>query len=530
MNSSERNTNQNSLEFSIEGIIPGIPKNKIDKDIFKIFGEAISNYEEIMNCEKLKENELTEREDLFIEIETPMKINPGGICFSYYQYTIKTNPIGYNVIRKLSDIELLYEIIPNYNKTKFNPLLPKFQLGLNDDSEKKLLFLRFYLNSLVEDPYYRSLPIVFDFFSLPQNEWNKKSKEYKKKKEIKDLEKMVNIEGSHYIKISNEEDFQAMRIKDNIKIKDEAYNKLNDDMDELLPIMEKMSVCLKNISQDLLNLKNIYYDGNKSTEILGNCFEQLNLIIKEWGENYIKQKNYLKNEFKYFFKYINKELNSFLKNIELYENVKEEYEKKFMKFQKMPSPEEKDEENIIYLKKLYGLHLVHVIDEYKKLNERQGKRTNKKFISFNKGKEIILQDYNNFNKIFNIKQSYNLPDVYSSYLGKQSDILNLNASKISKKSHQNRYSQKEETEERIIVEEKEDIENKERKEEKENIENKEKEEEKEDIENKEIEEEKEDIENKEKEEENINEKKSIINEGEDNVNIKDNEEYNDENN
>ena len=387
MNSSERNTNQNSLVYSIEGIIPGIPKNKIDKDIFKIFGEAISNYEEIMNCEKLKENELTEREDLFIEIETPMKINPGGICFSYYQYTIKTNPIGYNVIRKLSDIELLYEIIPNYNKTKFNPLLPKFQLGLNDDSEKKLLFLRFYLNSLVEDPYYRSLPIVFDFFSLPQNEWNKKSKEYKKKKEIKDLEKMVNIEGSHYIKISNEEDFQAMRIKDNIKIKDEAYNKLNDDMDELLPIMEKMSVCLKNISQDLLNLKNIYYDGNKSTEILGNCFEQLNLIIKEWGENYIKQRNYLKNEFKYFFKYINKELNSFLKNIELYENVKEEYEKKFMKFQKMPSPEEKDEENIIYLKKLYGLHLVHVIDEYKKLNERQGKRTNKKFISFIKEKK-----------------------------------------------------------------------------------------------------------------------------------------------
>ena len=495
--SSYENTNQNSLVFSIEGIIPGIPKSKIDKDVFKIFGEAISNYEEIMNCEKLKENELSEREDLYIEIETPMKVNPGGISFSYYQYTIKTNPIGYNVIRKLSDIELLYEIIPNYNKTKFNPLLPKFQLGLNDDSEKKLLFLRFYLNSLVEDIYYRSLPIVFDFLSLPQNEWNKKSKEYKKKKEIKDLEKMVNIEGSHYIKISNEEDFQAMRIKDNIKIKEEGYNKLNDDMDELLPLMEKMSVCLKNISQDLLNLKNIYHDGNKSNELLGNCFQQLNLIIKEWGENYIKQKNFLKNEFKYFFKYMNKELNSFTKNIELYENAKEEYEKKFMKFQKMPSPEEKDEEKIIYQKKLYGLHLVNVIDEYKKLNERHGKRANKQFILFNKGKDIILQDNENFNKLFKNKQNNSLYNVSSSYLGRHNDILNLN---VSKKSHQNRYSEKEETEENIIVEEKENIDNKER------------------------EEEKEDVENKEREEENIN------NEGEDNVNQKDNEEYNDDNN
>ena len=495
--SSYENTNQNSLVFSIEGIIPGIPKSKIDKDVFKIFGEAISNYEEIMNCEKLKENELSEREDLYIEIETPMKVNPGGICFSYYQYTIKTNPIGYNVIRKLSDIELLYEIIPNYNKTKFNPLLPKFQLGLNDDSEKKLLFLRFYLNSLVEDIYYRSLPIVFDFLSLPQNEWNKKSKEYKKKKEIKDLEKMVNIEGSHYIKISNEEDFQAMRIKDNIKIKEEDYNKLNDDMDELLPLMEKMTVCLKNISQDLLNLKNIYHDGNKSNELLGNCFQQLNLIIKEWGENYIKQKNFLKNEFKYFFKYMNKELNSFTKNIELYENAKEEYEKKFMKFQKMPSPEEKDEEKIIYQKKLYGLHLVNVIDEYKKLNERHGKRANKQFILFNKGKDIILQDNENFNKLFKNKQNNSLYNVSSSYLGRHNDILNLN---VSKKSHQNRYSEKEETEENIIVEEKENIDNKER------------------------EEEKEDVENKEREEENIN------NEREDNVNQKDNEEYNDDNN
>lgn len=490
MNSTERDINQNSLEFSIEGIIPGIPKNKIDKDIFKIFGEAISNDEEIMNCEKLKENELTEREDLFIEIETPIKVNPGGISFSYYQYTIKTNPIGYNVIRKLSDIELLYEIIPNYNKAKFNPLLPKFQITLNDDSEKKLLFLKFYLNSLVEDIYYRSLPIVFDFLSLPQNEWNKKSKEYKKKKEIKDIEKIVNIEGSHHIKISNEEDFQAMRIKDNIKTKDEAYNKLNIDMDELLPLMEKMSVCLKNISQDLLNLKNIYCDGNKSNELLGKCFQELNSKIKEWGENYIKQKNFLKNEFKYFFKYMNKEINSYIKNIELYENVKEEYEKKFMKYQKIASPEEKDEEIIIYQKRLYGLHLVHIIEEYNKLNERQGKRTNKQFFLSNKGKEIILQDYENFNKLFNIKQSYNLPDVSVSY--KQNDILNLNN---NKKYYQNRYNEKEETEEKIIVKEKEDIENKER------------------------------------EEENINEKKSIINEEEDNVNEKDNEEeYKDENN
>ena len=91
---------------------------------------------------------------------------------------------------------------------------------------------------------------------------------------------MPSITGYFDIKISNEDDFKAMKIKEDIKKKDEIYTKLNDNLDELFPIMDKMSVCLKNISQNLLNLKNIYGDGNKSTEVLSNCFQHLYLIIK----------------------------------------------------------------------------------------------------------------------------------------------------------------------------------------------------------------------------------------------------------
>ena len=337
--------NESKLMYSYEGIIPGIPKSQIDKDVFKIFGEAFCDYEERISCEKLQENALTKRKDLYIEIKSPVRVKPSGFSFSYFQYNIETYPIGYCVVRKLSDIELLYETLPKFNKAKFNPLLTKFPIGLADDSDKKLLFLKYYLNSLIEDDYYKSLPIVYEFLTLPQSEWDKKAKNYQKMKEITKIDKMPSLTGYFDIKISSEDDFRASKIKEDIKKKDEIYIKLNDNMDELFPIMEKMSVCLKNISQNLLNLKNMYGDGKKPTEVLSNCFQHLNLIIKTWGEDYIKQKNFLKNQFKYFFKYMSKELNSYIKNFEDFEDIKEEYKKKFVKYQKNQSSS-KDEENV----------------------------------------------------------------------------------------------------------------------------------------------------------------------------------------
>ena len=461
-----------TFEISIEGIIPGVPKSQYDKDVFKIFGEAFSNYEERIICEKMKVNEITKRNDLHVEVCSPVKIKPSGLSFSYFQYTVKTEPIGFSVVRKLSDFELLFETIPKYNNGKFNPLLTKFPIGLSDDSEKKVLFLKFYANSLVEDAYYRSLPIVFEFLALPQSEWEKKVKQYTKVKEITNPEKMLDLDGYFDIKISDVDDFNAMKIKDDIKKKEEAYTKFNDDMDELFPIMEKMSICLKNISQDSLNLKNLYGDGQKITEPISKSFQQLYLMIKAWGEDYIKQKNFLKNELKYFFKYINKELDSFNKNFELYEDIKEEYKKKFAKFQKIESPTSKDKESITNSKNLYGFHLLNVNNEYNKLNERHSQRINNQFFYFNKQKEILFQDYNNFFKLFSINDNNILPDVSVSYIGKKNDILNLNLSKIEKKEdkedkifNEEISEIKEEKEETVIKEKKEETVIKEEKEE-----------------------------------------------------------------
>ena len=124
--------NPDQFDFKIDGIIPGIPKDKVIR-------EAMQDYDERIICKKLSKNDLTNYKDLYIEINSPIRVKGKGFFSSYAQYDIVTFPINYNVQRKLSDIEFLYETLPNFNKAKFNPLLPKFPRGLDDDSDKKLL-------------------------------------------------------------------------------------------------------------------------------------------------------------------------------------------------------------------------------------------------------------------------------------------------------------------------------------------------------------------------------------------------------
>ena len=52
----------------------------------------------------------------------------------------------------------------------------------------------------------------------------------------------------------------------------------------------------------------------------------------------------------------------------------------------------------------YGLHLLMINSEYKKLLERQGNRCLTQFMKFNGNKNIILQNFNNCVKLFNINE------------------------------------------------------------------------------------------------------------------------------
>lgn len=360
-------------------------------------------YEEIIKAEKLQNNDLTEINDLYVTVSNPVRVKDGFFSSSYFNYTIKTSPVGYNVVRKVSDFTFLYETLPIINSAVFNPALPHFEFGLKDDSPKKMLYIQNYMNSLVENKFFRTLPIVFEFLSLPQEKWNKLRLEKYAKIKPTSLSKMPTLEGQFNININKSEDSKALKIKDEINKKTEAYDALNTAMDELLATIEKLSLCFKSLAKSLFDLTKSYTDN----QVLNGFFNRLLNLTKVWARDYIVESNFLKDEFKYFFKYINKENASFLKKYDEFKYVRDEYKSKFEKVKKLAARTKKDIDMVKSLRRDYGLQLLAVNDEYKKLNERHANRCSLQFMKYNNKKNVILQNFDKCVKLFNINEDPN---------------------------------------------------------------------------------------------------------------------------
>ena len=371
-------------------------KHKIPVGVF-------DDYEKIIKCVKLEENEITNRKDLFITISEPEKVKLGIFSSAYYQYSVKTAPVNYNVKRKVDDFTFLYSKLPLLNPGVFNPVLPHFEFGLKDDSPKKMLYIQNYMNSLIENIFHRSLPIVFEFLTLPQDQWNKKREKYNSLKEAPSVEKMVNLEGQIHIIINKQEDAKALKIKEEINKKTENYDKFNAAMDELLANMEKFSNSMKSVSTAFSELTN----SHKDNEILSNVYKRLSSLTKIWSSDIVKQKEFLRDEFKYFFKFYGKENVSFLKIYDEFNLSRNEYKNKYEKYKKSEKKTKKDLDEVLSLRQYYGYSLYNVNNEYKLLGERQSERALNKFVKYNENKDIILQNSNNCIKLLNFHDDDN---------------------------------------------------------------------------------------------------------------------------
>ena len=163
-NNQPENDNMSKNNTFNEGRVSTMPQPKTE--------EAFDLYESMFTCIKLEENELTNRDDIRIVISDPVKINPGFFYASYFQYKVTTNPLNYNVIRKLSDFHFLNQKLPLIHPVVYTPLFPVFHYGVKDDSPKKLRYIQNYMNLILENKFFRSLPIVKDFLTLELDNWN----------------------------------------------------------------------------------------------------------------------------------------------------------------------------------------------------------------------------------------------------------------------------------------------------------------------------------------------------------------------
>lgn len=429
----ENNNNNVILDFDI--ILSGKKKNK-NKDMFYLEEKE----ENKILCQKLEKNELTERNDLDIIISYPNKVKKKMFTNSM-QYIIETNPIGFKTTRELKDFEYLYEKLPLINSKIYNPLL--ISNYSKKDSNKQILALNQYINAIMERAYFRSLPIVYDFISLSIEDWEKaKIEKYDKIKEAYTINQIKNLKGYFNLDIKTADKEYFFKIKEDINHKSEAFKQFNNAMEGLFDIMEKMSSAIKNIKNALSDLKNKYNINKKCS----NYFANLEIIVQEWGEGYIKQKNYLNDEFKYFFKYMDKENNSFLK---FNENCKSNFDIYKSKYEKLKKTE-KDKETVKNLQKEITFNINNAKDEYEKLNIRQASRIENLLFKFSIKKEELFNDINNFSALLNVFNEKR--EQEKKYLESRKNINKQNEIKIDNDNEENNNNNKNNDKNNILEE------------------------------------------------------------------------------
>ena len=348
----------------------------------------------IIKCHKLDKNELTDKNELVVVISSPTTIKKNKFLKTT-QYTIETNPVGFKATRCSNDFEYLYEKIHLINPKVFNPILPLEK----KDFTGNVYILNYYINTLIKSAYFRSLPIVYDFLTMPIEDWEQiKIQKYDKIKELCPIKKIQNLEGYFNLEIKNFNEEKYLKIKNNINSRAEAFNKFNNAINELINMMEKMSTIILNLSESLCDLKNKHMDNKISMNYLAH----LEIMMKEWGEGYITQRNYLNDFLKYIFKYMDKENNAFIK---YYDNLKKDYDdlkSKMDKMKKYTNLAEKDKKILKHITKESLLDKINIYEEYLTLNEIQGERLEKLLIKFGANKEVVFSDINSFYELVNV--------------------------------------------------------------------------------------------------------------------------------
>ena len=351
-----------------------------------------------IKCIKLEENEITNRDDLQIEINLVEKTKKTVISISS-EIEIETIPIGFKSIRKINDLEYLNKKLSLINCEIFNPVL-YIQKSENTDvlSNNTIIYLNLYLNSLIHNSYFRTLPIFFDFLTKNENDWEKlKIEKYDKIKEENKRKDIPNLYGFFNLKMESGDDEKSLKIKEELNLNNDIFNKLNKNITELLKMLEKINIALKNISDCFGELKNNYIDSPDIT----NIFAHLEIFTKVWGSGYETQKKFLKEDFRYLFKYMNKENNSFLKYYNNFKIVYDSFKSKFDKMKTVLYPSEKDKKILNNLQKEFSFKCINVFSEYKNLNEIQAKRIENKLNKLSDNRNIMFKENNDILGLLN---------------------------------------------------------------------------------------------------------------------------------
>jgi hypothetical protein len=215
---------------------------------------------------------------------------------------------------------------------------------------------------------------------------------------------------------------------------------LNSHLDELLAAMEKVSNCFKSVATSFQELAK----RSINNKVLNKGYESLFNLFKTWSNDYLSQKSFIRDEIKYYYKFVNKEYNTFLKNYENYRLARDSYKRNFERMKKNKNPTKDDLFMLKDIKNYYGFELIHINDEYEKLEERMGKRLKKQFVKYYQNRDIIFQDYQKCCDLLKFQTNcFNEKlNKLESYINQYEEVLNQNNQNIADENNDNNDNEK----------------------------------------------------------------------------------------
>ena len=330
----------------------------------------------IIICKKLEPYEIIKKRDILKVHITNVEIKKDGLfSLSYHEFTIKNELLNRSFKRKMEDFIWIKNKLTIFYPNIFIPPLPKFKVKKDDKYiQRKIYYLHCFINYIINNDILLSSQIFQDFISISQEKFISTRISFDKKIPPKGLEEIITTEGNLNITILPEADKKAYDINDDMKKKNNLYNKLNINLKEAVHLLFQLK-------QKFLNLSNIFDElskfYSKSTIIKNDRtnlnFNKLKDICNNYANDYEKKMNHFEIHFRRFFKMIKKEIHEFSYLYKNYDNARTTF---------IDVTERKNvviDDNIKNLKKYFGFTLNIVLDEYKKLNRIQNQRMREHF-------------------------------------------------------------------------------------------------------------------------------------------------------
>ena len=174
----------------------------------KFNAEEAKNFKErVIECRKLEKGVLNDKK-ITVTVKNPKEMDGGVFGKNYVVYEVQTEPLGWMVLRRYSDFDLLRTLLAKYFPSYNIPPLPNKKLGNrrfdSDFIAKRMKFLNLYINNVVQSEDFKASEILMAFLSYTdRGKFESKFKEYQSQIPSSYVEDYKTLEGK--VTISHDE-------------------------------------------------------------------------------------------------------------------------------------------------------------------------------------------------------------------------------------------------------------------------------------------------------------------------------------